>query len=170
VNDDGLRRSLETSPLLGLVTLAGRVVGKRWDEVTNRQHGMSGTGVSTLLMIAWGTGRSGLTDGTPGRARVAELANRLWVRPATVTGIIDTLVKAGYVQRERDLADRRAVWVVLTEAGRARVDEIGSEIYETFAPAVTVDDPAHERIIREFLITLLITYRDKETLDERRGR
>ena len=89
-----LRRSLETSPLLGLVTLAGRVVGQRWDEVTTRQHGMSAAGVSTLLMIAWGTGRSGVAEGTPGRARVAELANRLWVRPATVTGIIVTPITA----------------------------------------------------------------------------
>jgi DNA-binding MarR family transcriptional regulator len=164
-----LRRSLETSPLLGLVTLAGRVVGQRWDEVTTRQHGMSAASVSTLLMIAWGTGRSGVADGTPGRARVAELANRLWVRPPTVTGIIDTLVKAGYVRRERDPSDRRAVWVVLTEAGGARVDEIGSELTETFSPAVVVD-PEQERIIREFLIALLITYRNRETFDESQRR
>lgn len=86
-----------------------------------------------------------------------------------MTGIIDTLVKAGYVRRERDPSDRRAVWVVLTEVGSARVGEIGSELTETFSPAVTVD-PEHERIIREFLIALLITYRDKETFDESQRR
>jgi DNA-binding MarR family transcriptional regulator len=91
------------------------------------------------------------------------------VRPATATGIIDTLAKAGYVRRERDPSDRRAVWVVITETGGARVDEIGSELTETFSPAVTVD-PERERIIREFLIELLITYRSRETFDESQRR
>ncbi len=91
------------------------------------------------------------------------------VRPATATGIIDTLVKVYYVRRERDPSDCRAVWVVLTETGGARVGEIGSELTETFSPAVVVD-PEHERIIREFLIALLITYRNRETFDESQRR
>jgi DNA-binding MarR family transcriptional regulator len=161
---------LAQSPLLRLVALAGHVIGQRWEEVTNRQHGMTGASVSALLMITWGSGWGGLREGEPRRVRATDLAGRLWVRPATATGIIDTLAKAGYVRRERDTADRRAVWIVLTDAGLAQAHEIGMKIYETFVPEVTIDNPEHERIIRGFLIELVTTYLDRESIDGRRGR
>lgn len=43
---------------------------------------------------------------------------------ATVTGIVDRLVKLGYVGRERGQDDRRKVYVTLHEAGRNVVEEI----------------------------------------------
>jgi DNA-binding MarR family transcriptional regulator len=40
-----------------------------------------------------------------------ELARRLGVHPATVTGILDRLERGGWIVRERDPSDRRAVVV-----------------------------------------------------------
>jgi DNA-binding MarR family transcriptional regulator len=39
------------------------------------------------------------------------LAQRAGLHPATVTGILDRLERGGWVARERDLADRRAIAV-----------------------------------------------------------
>jgi DNA-binding MarR family transcriptional regulator len=54
------------------------------------------------------------------------LARRAGLHPATMTGILDRLERAGWIARERDPADRRAVTV------RALPDR-GREIYRLFA-------------------------------------
>jgi DNA-binding MarR family transcriptional regulator len=41
----------------------------------------------------------------------SELARHAGLHPATMTGILDRLERAGWVARERDPADRRAVLV-----------------------------------------------------------
>jgi DNA-binding MarR family transcriptional regulator len=158
--DEELRRDLDESPLLRLVAFAGQVARQRWVRVLNEQHGMTPSGVSALLMLAWGGRPGGAVTGTPGRATHAELARRMWVRPATVTGIIDTLERAGIVRRERDESDRRVVWLTLTEAGEDRAREIGKQMREEFGDPVLPRDPAHEPIIRAFLIDLITTYSD----------
>ncbi len=65
-----------------------------------------------------------------------DIARRLGVSQATVTALIDRLEARGLVRRERRQADRRMVWVILTEPGRALLDA---------AP-----DPLHDRFIRRF--------------------
>jgi DNA-binding MarR family transcriptional regulator len=54
------------------------------------------------------------------------LARQAGLHPATITGILDRLEKAGWIARERDPADRRAVTV------RALPDR-GREVYQLFA-------------------------------------
>ncbi|SIM52178.1 MarR family transcriptional regulator [Micromonospora cremea] len=54
------------------------------------------------------------------------LARRAGLHPATVTGILDRLERAGWIARERDPADRRAVTV------RALPDR-GKEVYRLFS-------------------------------------
>lgn len=46
-----------------------------------------------------------------------ELAHRLGVTPPTISGIVDRLVKLGFVRREDDESDRRLVRNLLTEDG-----------------------------------------------------
>ena len=53
--------------------------------------------------------------------RISELARLMYLRPATVVGIIDRLENKGLVSRTRSHTDRRAVDVVLTEAGQTIV-------------------------------------------------
>ncbi len=47
------------------------------------------------------------------------LAREAHLDAATMTGVLDRLESKGFLRRERDENDRRAVRVVLTEAGRA---------------------------------------------------
>jgi DNA-binding MarR family transcriptional regulator len=54
------------------------------------------------------------------------LSRRTGLHPATLTGILDRLEKAGWISRERDPADRRAV---LIRSERTR----GAEIFSLYA-------------------------------------
>lgn len=48
---------------------------------------------------------------------VSDLANRLYLHPATVIGIIDRLEKQNLAKRRRSKQDRRVVWIELTTKG-----------------------------------------------------
>jgi DNA-binding MarR family transcriptional regulator len=55
--------------------------------------------------------------------RVSELAQRMYLRPATVVGILDRLELKGLVSRTRSTDDRRAVDLYLTEMGKQLADK-----------------------------------------------
>ncbi|PPJ30903.1 MarR family transcriptional regulator [Nocardia nova] len=63
-------------------------------------------------------------SGEPFELTPSVLADTLMLSRAGMTGRLDRLESAGLVRRIADPADRRAVRVALTEAGRARVDEV----------------------------------------------
>jgi long-chain acyl-CoA synthetase len=62
----------------------------------------------------------GLLDESP--AVSSDLAERLAVRPPSVTAIVDGLVARGLVERRTVVSDRRQVDHVLTESGRHALD------------------------------------------------
>ena len=70
---------------------------KRLSPIARRQ-GMS----MSELVVLWKAHQVG-------ECRVTALADDLGVPPSTVTGMMDRLVEAGWLERERDPGDRRAV-------------------------------------------------------------
>ena len=94
--DDERLADLERMAIPHLTTLAGHLLSRRWNRLMSQQHGVTIAGGGVLIMLA-----------VRGEATPRELARRLWVNPATITGIIDTLERDGLVQRRRDAADRR---------------------------------------------------------------
>lgn len=72
----------------------------------------------------------GIRDGisSPG-----QLARRMGVTPAVVTGLIDRLQQRGYVRREADPNDRRRFRLTLTESGLAVGDALGHALGEELA-------------------------------------
>lgn len=56
-----------------------------------------------------------------GPYQVSEVAAQLNVTLSAATGLVDRLVKAKLVTRERDQKDRRVVWVKVTPEGEAAV-------------------------------------------------
>jgi DNA-binding MarR family transcriptional regulator len=56
--------------------------------------------------------------GAPYRATPTELAATLGLSPAATTKRLDAMERSGYLRREHDTADRRRVFVTLTDAGR----------------------------------------------------
>jgi DNA-binding MarR family transcriptional regulator len=56
--------------------------------------------------------------------RMSELSERLIIRPASVTGVIDRLVRDGLVKREALPSDLRVKQIQLTHKGRELVERI----------------------------------------------
>jgi MarR family transcriptional regulator, transcriptional regulator for hemolysin len=57
----------------------------------------------------------------------SELAHRLAVEGATMVSMVDRLVKAGLVNREPSVTDRRVKRIVLTPAGNLLFDKVRAE-------------------------------------------
>ncbi|WP_027717634.1 MarR family winged helix-turn-helix transcriptional regulator [Desulfovirgula thermocuniculi] len=56
-----------------------------------------------------------------GRMTVSEMAEEHGVSLSAVTAMVDRLHRLGYVERQRDEADRRVVWLSLTPEGEELV-------------------------------------------------
>jgi DNA-binding MarR family transcriptional regulator len=61
------------------------------------------------------------------------ISDRLIVSRATVTGVLDTLVKRGLVRREPHPTDRRMVLVHLTNAGSRMADKVRRTVHHAEA-------------------------------------
>ena len=84
--------------------------------------------------------------GTDGPLPLNVVAARIGCGQPSVTGVVDRLEKLGYVERERDTADRRVVRVKLTESGVevARVlDETMIERIGQFLSLMPPEDRKH---------------------------
>jgi DNA-binding MarR family transcriptional regulator len=149
-----LRDRLETSPTLRLVSVAGHLIAQRFARIFGEQDGLSPSGAAVLNVMGW-AGRGREKEISSGRVAHAELARRCMITPATLTGVVSTLVKAGYLRRERDAGDRRVVWLTLTESGTERVGQLRDQIREIAASVSASLEPEHEAIIRDFLVELV---------------
>lgn len=149
-----LHEHLAAAPVMRLVGLAGQSVGNRFRRAFAEEDGLSPGAAAVLLALAFGHGR-GPETGSPGSATHSELAQRCLITPATLTGIVSTLEKAGYVRRDRDRTDRRVVWLMLTEPGRVRARQIGARVAEANAELMKQLTPELEAAVRGFLITVI---------------
>jgi DNA-binding MarR family transcriptional regulator len=154
---DETRALLEAMPLMRLVPVAGHTVSRRVGRILGDQDGLTGGSAGVLMALGLGGG-AGPGLAVAGRATHADLARRCMITPATVTGVVNTLVKAGYVRRERDEADRRVVWLVLTDAGWVRVRQIGRELHGLAAPVMETLPRDEELVVRRFLTRVILHY------------
>jgi DNA-binding MarR family transcriptional regulator len=127
------------APLPALVMVAIRLVGA-FVGSTAQRTGISPAGLGVMRLLA---ARDGLKS-----SEVAAWGS--WT-PGTVTSVVDTLARDGYVERRREPADRRVVRLHLTGAGRRKVEEAISLIGPRWQEAFGYVDPADEPVIRKFL-------------------
>lgn len=111
------RPSGNPDELVELLQDTFHILKRRQKEVL-RETGLSFTEWSAIHLCAQGPVRGG------------ELADSIGVTPAGVTDLVDRLEKRGLLRRTRDRADRRAVHVVLTEAGRRYHATMRREVLE----------------------------------------
>ncbi|MFC0028967.1 MarR family winged helix-turn-helix transcriptional regulator [Micromonospora chaiyaphumensis] len=141
--------ALQHAPLGRLVSIAGHIVEQHWGRYLAEHHGLTSAGMRVLLVLL----RAG--DSTH-----REMAERCFVRPATLTGIVDTLERDGFVARRRDPDDRRSVQLSLTDKGREHAVAIIDLIHSN-RPLTSVDaDPAKQAVIREFLTEIITSMSD----------
>lgn len=79
------------------------------------------------------------------------IARHVHLSPSTVIGILDRLEAKEFVQRARDLKDRRLVQVSLTEQGKALVANAPSPLQETLAEQMNHLPDAELAMIAESL-------------------
>ena len=83
-----------------------------------RRHGLSSAGRQALVTL----------DGARHPLSPTALSEQLLVTTASMSSLLDTLERRGFVSRRPDPDDRRKQLVSLTAAGRALVDKIRPEI------------------------------------------
>ena len=81
----------------------------------------------------------------------SEVAENLCVQPATVTKMLDRLVRTGLVQRQPDPADQRVSRVYLTEKGRELLEPI-EQVWEELEQISFANLTLEERLLLRRLL------------------
>jgi DNA-binding MarR family transcriptional regulator len=108
-----------------LVALTARTLNEVGADITLTQF-------RTLVVLA-----------SRGRQRAADLASELGVQPSTATRLCDRLVTRGLARRFPGEADRRVVWVMLTDAGKDLIGHAMSkrrELLTSLVASLPIDD------------------------------
>ncbi len=142
---------LEDANLGRLVAVAGHVLTRRWSGMLAEGFGLTMPGASLVMVLE-----------RYGPMTHRDVAQRMYVRPATLTGIVDTLARSGYVERIPDPDDRRTVRLALTEAGTQRAKRLRALVGSRTALTSVDADPEREKVIREFLMEIVCTYSNGE--------
>ena len=80
---------------------------------------------------------------------MSELAEQIQQSSATMTGIVDRLVDKQWVGRRRSEADRRAVYVQVTDAGLEMLRTVEAEEYQEVLRVLSKMTPtSREGIVR----------------------
>lgn len=116
-----------------LIAVATRSLGAAAEETTIAQY-------RTLVVLA-----------SRGPQRLTDLAAALDVAPSTAGRMCDRLVRKRLIRRHRARADRRAVLVSITPAGRQVVDDATARRRELIAAILACLSPGQQRAAAEAL-------------------
>ena len=84
-----------------------------------------------------------------GPAGVTELANAAYLHPGAMTRLLDKLEERGLLTRESVVGDRRAVQIVLTDAGQAMWSDIAPSAQRVHDRAMAnLDDAERAELLR----------------------
>ena len=85
------------------------------------------------------------------RVKPSDLIDYLSTTPAAITTLMDRMEKSGLLTRERDTADRRIVWLKLTDKGQTE-GERGVEIRKQFIDAYLSRISSHNQQVLVYLL------------------
>ncbi|CCQ98621.1 putative transcriptional regulator (MarR family) [[Clostridium] ultunense Esp] len=94
-----------------------------------------------------------------GEMTIGALSEKMYLANSTTTDLVDRMEKAGLVQRERSLTDRRVVHIRLLDKGKMLIDEVIRHRQEYLAKVMESFSP-EERDQLKALLNLL--YREME--------
>ncbi|MVP02310.1 MarR family winged helix-turn-helix transcriptional regulator [Paenibacillus lutrae] len=86
-----------------------------------------------------------------GTMKPSDFIEYLTTTPAAVTTLLDRMERAGLITRSRDEKDRRVVWVVSTDKGKAERDrglQIRQEVLESYLGRIS----AHNQQLLVYLL------------------
>jgi DNA-binding MarR family transcriptional regulator len=109
-----------------------------------RHHRLSRAGREALAVL----------DGAGQPLSPTAIAERLIVTTASVTSLLDTLERRGLVERRPDPTDRRRLLIVITQDGKAIVDQFLPEVVALQTAALATLTEAQRRQLVELLATV----------------
>lgn len=109
-----------------------------------RHHRLSRAGREALAVL----------DGAGKPLSPTAIAERLIVTTASVTSLLDTLERRGLVERRPDPTDRRRLLIVITQDGKAIVDQFLPEVVALQTAALATLTEAQRRQLVELLATV----------------
>jgi DNA-binding MarR family transcriptional regulator len=133
------------APLPMLLLTATKVMGTFWAGTvhgTGIRISPAGLGVLRVLLDS---------DGL----KSSEVAARGWSSPGTLTSVVDTLVRDGYVERRSDASDRRVVRLYVTEKGRHVCEEYIAQAWPRWRTAFDFVSPEDEAVVRRFFVQMI---------------
>lgn len=84
-----------------------------------------------------------------------QLGDKTELDSATLTGLLDRLAKAGFIERRANPDDRRAIRVCLTRSGQATVDQLQNMIADANQAFLDGLTPEEGLILRSLLKKLV---------------
>lgn len=109
-----------------------------------RHHRLSRAGREALAVL----------EGAAQPLSPTAIAERLIVTTASVTSLLDTLERRGLVERRPDPTDRRRLLIVITQDGKAIVDQFLPEVVALQTAALATLTEAQRRQLVELLATV----------------
>ena len=109
-----------------------------------RHHRLSTAGREALAIL----------DGAGQPLSPTAIAERLIVTTASVTSLLDTLERRGLVERQPDPTDRRRLLIVITQDGKAIVDQFLPEVVALQTAALATLTEAQRHQLVELLATV----------------
>jgi DNA-binding MarR family transcriptional regulator len=133
------------APLHALLLAASRIMGAFYTNTVG-QAGLriSPAGLGVLRVLLAGDG-----------LKSSDVAARGWSSPGTLTAVVDTLVREGYVQRRGDPGDRRVVRLYVTDEGRRICEDYYTLAGPQWQAAFSFVSPADEPVIRKFFVDMI---------------
>lgn len=100
-----------------------------------------------------------------GPLKVSTLAEAMHITPGAVTGLCDKLLGSGYAERKRDDADRRVVYLEITEQGRQILEQFRKESRQSvkqFFEGIPDEDLHHLARIYQSVLANLERWKEGE--------
>ncbi len=139
------------APLHVLLLAASRIMGAFYaGTLTQAGLRIRPAGLGVLRVLQAGDG-----------LKSSDVAARGWSSPGTLTSVVNTLVREGYVERRSDAGDRRVVRLFVTDRGRQVVEDYFSLAGPCWRYAFDFVDPADEPVIRKFFIDMIGEFSDR---------
>ena len=133
------------APLHSLLLAASRLMGAFHVNTVNQagvQISPAGLGVLRVLLAG---------DGL----KSSDVAARGWSSPGTLTSVVNTLVREGYVERRSDAGDRRIVRLFVTDKGRRVCADYFAVAGPSWHEAFDFVSPEDEPVIRKFFLDMI---------------
>ena len=88
----------------------------------------------------------------------SDVAARGWSSPGTLTSVVNTLVREGYVERRSDAGDRRVVRLYLTDQGRRTCEDYYALAGPAWRDAFDFVNDADEPVVRKFFTDMICQF------------